>query len=42
MRGKAKLEDEEDSDANVIDEGDVFLAESAQERVHDSIEGQNS
>ncbi|KAJ8446990.1 hypothetical protein Cgig2_033559 [Carnegiea gigantea] len=39
MRGKAKLEDEDDSDANVIDKGDVFLAESAQESVDDS--GQN-
>ncbi|KAJ8451348.1 hypothetical protein Cgig2_014120 [Carnegiea gigantea] len=31
IRGKAKLEDEDDSDANVIDRGDVLLAKSAQE-----------
>ncbi|KAJ8432228.1 hypothetical protein Cgig2_024383 [Carnegiea gigantea] len=42
IRGKANLEDEEDSDANMIDEGDVFLAKSVKERVDDSIKGQNS
>ncbi|KAJ8424427.1 hypothetical protein Cgig2_010656 [Carnegiea gigantea] len=42
MRGKAKLEDEDESDANVIDGGDVFLTKSALESVNDSIEGQNS
>ncbi|KAJ8431670.1 hypothetical protein Cgig2_001716 [Carnegiea gigantea] len=39
IRGKAELEDEDGSNANVIDKGDVFLAKSAQERVDDSIEG---
>ena len=42
MRGKVKLEDEDDSDANVIDVGDVFLAKSANKSVEDSIQGQNS
>ncbi|KAJ8426843.1 hypothetical protein Cgig2_025248 [Carnegiea gigantea] len=42
IRGKAKLEDEDDSYAYVIDGGDVFLAKSAQESVDDSIKGQNS
>ncbi|KAJ8421194.1 hypothetical protein Cgig2_025311 [Carnegiea gigantea] len=42
MRGKAKLEDEDDSNANVIDGGDVFFTQSAKDRVDDSIDGQNS
>jgi len=42
MRSKAKLEDEDDSDANLIDGGDVFLAKSAKKSFDDFIEGQNS
>ena len=32
---------EDDADANVIDGGDVFLANSANESVEDSIEGRS-
>ncbi|KAJ8442735.1 hypothetical protein Cgig2_011005 [Carnegiea gigantea] len=42
MRGKAKLDGEDDWDANVIDGGDVFLAKNVKERVDDFIEGQTS
>ena len=42
MRDKVKLLDEDNSDANVIDGGDVFLAKSANEIIEGSIEGQNS
>jgi len=42
MRGEVKLEDEDDSDASAIDEGDVFFAKTANESVEDSLEGQNS
>ena len=37
-----KLQDEDNSNANVIDGGDVLLAKSANEIVEGSIEGQNS
>ena len=36
-----RLEDEDDSNANVIYEGDVFWAKSANESVEGSIECQN-
>ena len=42
MRGKANLEGENNSDANLTDEGDLFLAKSTKERVDDFIKGQNS
>ena len=38
LRDKVKLHDEDDSDANVIDGGDVLLAKYANESVEDSIQ----
>jgi len=41
MRDKVKLQDGGNSDVNIIDGGDIFLAKSANENVEGSVKGQN-